>query len=208
MRTLYFALSLAMAMPTLVSAAGAEHDHEHSDTTQKPAATKPRTSAPAARNRPAAAADHTMQHHHAHEHDPHHGHGHHGQPFNFGEPGKAAAVTRTYHYELTDGMRFVSQGPVQIRKGETIRFVVRNSGALPHEFSLGDVAFQAQHAAQMKKMPHMQHTDPNTVSVAPGQTAELIWTFSRVPPDSVVQIACHVPGHYEAGMKADLVIGR
>lgn len=129
------------------------------------------------------------QHHHQHAHD-----------YAFGEPGRAADVKRTIHVELTDGMRFVTKTPLQIRRGETVRFVVRNSGRLPHEFSLGDVAFQKQHAAEMKQQPHMEHSDPNTVTVAPGKTAELIWKFSRVPGKGELQIACHVPGHYEAGM--------
>lgn len=130
----------------------------------------------------------------------------HDHRYTFGQPGPAAAATRTYHYELTDSMRFVSKDTRVIRRGETVKFIIRNSGRLTHEFSLGDVAFQKAHAEMMKAMPDMKHADPNTVSVPPGQTRTLVWTFSTQSPSGIVQIGCHVPGHFEAGMKADLQI--
>lgn len=130
----------------------------------------------------------------------------HEQHYAFGQPGIAKAATRTYHYELSDSMRFVTRDKVVIRRGETVKFVIKNSGRLAHEFSLGDAAFQKAHAEMMKAMPDMKHVDPNMVSVPPGETRTLVWTFSAVPPSGIVQIACHLAGHFEAGMKADLRI--
>jgi uncharacterized cupredoxin-like copper-binding protein len=43
----------------------------------------------------------------------------------------------------------------------------------------------------------MEHDDPNSVLLEPGQTAEIIWTF---PADAELEFACNVPGHYESGM--------
>ncbi|MNT45154.1 hypothetical protein D3C72_1817200 [compost metagenome] len=56
-----------------------------------------------------------------------------------------------------------------------------------------------QHGAMMK------HDDPNTVMVAPGKRAELTWTFTQATP---IEFACNVPGHYQAGMVGELIIGQ
>ena len=58
-----------------------------------------------------------------------------------------------------------------------------------------------EHAAMMRKMPNMKHDEGNAISLAPGETHLLIWTFSQA---GAFEAACHLPGHYEAGMKAAL----
>jgi uncharacterized cupredoxin-like copper-binding protein len=79
-----------------------------------------------------------------------------------------------------------------------VRFVVRNSGAVKHELVLGTPDELREHYAMMMKMPEMEHVDSNMVSVAPGQTGELVWRFTR---GGKVEFACLQPGHYDAGMK-------
>ncbi|MDH3219117.1 MAG: hypothetical protein OEO19_06245 [Gammaproteobacteria bacterium] len=56
----------------------------------------------------------------------------------------------------------------------------------------------------MQKMPDMKHNDPNTVSLAPGESTSLTWKF--MGKDTVV-FACNIPGHFEAGMKHILARG-
>ena len=56
---------------------------------------------------------------------------------------------------------------------------------------------------KMKKMAKldksMGHSHSNSVLLEPNQTGEIIWKFV----DAVnIEIACNVPGHYEAGMIA------
>ena len=48
-----------------------------------------------------------------------------------GEPGEAARATRTVEVDMTDSMRF-TPGEISVRQGETVRFVVKNSGAVKH----------------------------------------------------------------------------
>ncbi|WP_243042917.1 plastocyanin/azurin family copper-binding protein [Dyella sedimenti] len=51
-------------------------------------------------------------------------------------------------------------------------------------------------------MPTMKMGDEtNSVSIDAGQTSSLIWTFSR---PGTLYYACHVPGHYAAGMQGQL----
>jgi uncharacterized cupredoxin-like copper-binding protein len=139
-------------------------------------------------------------------HGPHHDHGHAAHDHqgdaphasSAGRPGKAAEVTRTITVSMHDTMRY-EPSSISARRGETIRFLVQNKGQLAHEFGLGTLKEQRAHAEMMRQMPDMKHDDPNVVVVEPGKTRELIWTFSKA---GRFQIACHVPGHYEAGMKA------
>lgn len=120
-----------------------------------------------------------------------------------GKPGVAAKATRTITIDMTDAMRFTPSA-VKVRRGETIRFVVTNSGQLKHEFNLGTEADLKAHYAQMLKFPEMEHDEPNLVSLAPGKTGEVIWQFTKA---GTVHFACLHPGHYEAGMKGTVAVG-
>ncbi|MBM3116350.1 cupredoxin domain-containing protein [Jeongeupia naejangsanensis] len=126
---------------------------------------------------------------------------HSGSHDSFGQPGRAADVTRTIQVRTLDTMKFEFQPAVgTIKKGETIRFVVNNPGQLTHEFAIGDTASQQAHAEMMRKMPGMQHeADATTVSLAPGASKTLIWKFDKAVNGGIV-LACHIAGHYEAGM--------
>lgn len=87
--------------------------------------------------------------------------------------------------------------------GQTVVFEVTNEGAVPHELYLGDEAAQAEHAEEMAEMDGMGHDEPGGVSVAPGATETLEYTFSE---SGEVLAGCHEPGHYEAGMVRALVV--
>ena len=123
------------------------------------------------------------------------GHGH--DESAIGEPGKATSATRTVQIDMTDAMRFTPSS-IDAKQGETIRFVVKNSGKVKHELVLGTEKELKEHYEVMKKNPEMEHADPNMVTVLPGKTAEVIWRFTKA---GKVDFACLQPGHYDAGMK-------
>ena len=91
---------------------------------------------------------------------------------SFGHPGKANAITRTVAIAMNDTMRF-DPAMLSVKQGETLRLRIRNDGKLPHEFVLGTPAEIDEHAAMMRAMPNMVHTDASSVRVAPGQSAEI-----------------------------------
>ena len=128
--------------------------------------------------------------HHADSH-------HHDGSTPIGEAGIAQQVTRTVVVTMADTMRF-SPATVQVRKGETLEFIVRNTGKVKHEMVLGTAHDLKAHAALMKQHPGMEHNDDNMVSVEPGQEGRILWHFSH---SGKVQFACLQPGHFEAGMK-------
>ena len=121
---------------------------------------------------------------------------------SIGEAGVAANVTRTVEVDMSDAMRF-TPATIQAKQGETIRFVVKNSGKLRHEFVLGTEKDLKEHYEVMKKTPHMEHADDNMLTVAPGQSAELLWRFTQT---GTVDFACLHPGHYDAGMKGKVAV--
>lgn len=102
-----------------------------------------------------------------------------------------------------DGKMLFIPDRIEIRKGEQIRFILRNSGALKHEFVLATVKENAKHAALMRKYPNMEHADPNARSVEPGKTAELVWRFHRA---GKFEFACLIPGHRESGMHGTVIV--
>lgn len=127
---------------------------------------------------------------------------HSGGHYDFGEPGTADQVTQTVSIKMVDAngeLAFVHE-PLKIKRGDVVRFVLTNDGELPHEFSVGDAPSQRAHALMMQKMPEMKHeNDATVVTVEPNETKELIWNFNK-PIKGAIEFACHVPGHYEAGM--------
>ena len=125
----------------------------------------------------------------------------HSATFWFGHVGKAAEVGRTIEMSATD-IRFTPK-TVTVAVGETVKFQVTNSGKLDHEFLLGDAGDQVEHDKEMLTMGGMKIAHVNGVSIAAGQTASLVWTFTK---SGTLQYACHVPGHYLAGMVGQLTI--
>jgi uncharacterized cupredoxin-like copper-binding protein len=119
-----------------------------------------------------------------------------------GEPGVASKASRTIQVDAADSMRF-TPALVSVKKGETVRFVVTNSGKVPHEFSLGTEKELKEHYEVMKKFPGMEHDEANKISLKPGQKGEVIWRFTK---GGVVDFACLHPGHYDAGMKGQIKV--
>jgi uncharacterized cupredoxin-like copper-binding protein len=128
-----------------------------------------------------------------------------------------ARAARTIDIDMVDSMRFTPQRIV-VREGETIRFRVRNSGKLRHEFVFGAPEELEAHAKMMRDSgtdhAHMHgasaahtHADPahhpNALEVAPGETGTLEWRFTRA---GSYRFACLVAGHYEAGMTGEIIV--
>lgn len=128
------------------------------------------------------------------------GHGEHGAmaASAAGQPGEPARATRTVSITALDTMRF-DPAMLAVKAGETVRFVVTNAGKLQHEFTIGDAQTQLAHEQMMQSMPGMRHEEPNSVSLAPGEAKTLVWQFAE---SGSVEIGCHEPGHYPAGMRA------
>ena len=130
------------------------------------------------------------------------GESHEGHAATTGIAGNASKVSKTMEVNMNDAMRF-TPAILSIKRGETVKFVVKNTGKVKHEMVLGSIKELKEHAALMIKFPEMEHSDPNQVSVEPGKTGELIWQFSKA---GTFDFACLQPGHFEAGMRGNIVV--
>ncbi len=114
------------------------------------------------------------------------------------EPSSTAGPDDARVIELE--MRDVAFAPTQVdvRAGEKVRFVFRNTGQVTHDAFIGDQAAQDEHEKEMRGGHGDHGKGSDAVTVKPGKTAELTHTFAR--PGQTL-IGCHQPGHYTGGMK-------
>ena len=139
-----------------------------------------------------------------------------------GESGKLSEVNRTIEIKMYDN--YYEPKEINIKKGETIKFIVYNYGELVHEFNIATKDMHIKHQPEMMKMVEHQilladkidkkkmkemakkdhsmgHFHSNSVLLEPNQSAELIWKFST---DINLEAACNMPGHYQSGMVANI----
>ena len=141
--------------------------------------------------------------HHEHAQDAMHAESRHdSHEADAGQPGNPGKVARTIEVVMDDTMRFTPD-KLDFKAGETVRFIVRNNGAIRHEMVIGSVDELNEHAKMMRAMPNMKHKDPNMVSLAPGESTELVWQFGK---SGMFDFACLVPGHLEAGMTGKIKV--
>lgn len=128
--------------------------------------------------------------------------GNHDDEMAVGSPGTASDVDRTVMVtmkETEDGRMVFEPSSLDVKRGETIQFDLENAGLLEHEFVLDLPAKNQEHKEMMMKFPEMEHDDPNSIRLQPGDSGEIIWTFSNA---GRFEFACLIPGHYESGMHA------
>jgi uncharacterized cupredoxin-like copper-binding protein len=120
----------------------------------------------------------------------------------FGKAGDPKKAARTIEVGMDDTMHF-TPGHVVLKRGETVKFVVRNDGKIMHEMVIGTMKELKEHAELMRKFPNMEHDEPYMAHVAPGKKDELVWQFTRA---GEFFYACLIPGHLEAGMIAKITV--
>jgi uncharacterized cupredoxin-like copper-binding protein len=104
-------------------------------------------------------------------------------------PMGTVANPRAIAVNMTDGLKFEPTN-IQVRKGETVRFVLSNLGKTTHEFMVGPADKVAADAGDGKITVEADELDA-------GSTHGLVYTFNGPGPYT---FACHEPGHFEAGM--------
>ena len=139
-----------------------------------------------------------------------------------GQKGKTSEVDRVIQIKMYDN--YYIPNKLNIKKDETIKFIVHNVGELVHEFNIATKKMHIKHQPEMelmmeneillankidykkmkeasKKNHSMSHSHANSVLLEPGKKGELIWKFNT---DAKLEAACNVPGHYESGMIAKI----
>ena len=141
-----------------------------------------------------------------------------------GEKGDPSKIDRTIEIEMYDNYYYPTQ--IEVKKGETIKFIVKNLGELVHEYNIGTKEMHIKHQPEMAKLVEHEilladkidhekmkkmakkdhslgHSHANSVLLEPNKTGEIIWKFSK---NISLEMACNMPGHYEAGMVGNINI--
>ena len=141
-----------------------------------------------------------------------------------GSKGNVADVTRVIKVVMYDN--YYEPSSFQIKEGETVKFEVENAGMLVHEFNIANKMMHMKHQPEMIKMAEngillafsidkekmkkmakmdksMGHSHSNSVLLEPKQKGDIIWKFDNAVN---IEVACNVPGHYQAGMIAKVNI--
>lgn len=136
---------------------------------------------------------------------PGHSHGGPDGETAFGKPGNPKLPARVITITMAEGDGTMSFTPsvVEVKKGERVRFLLKNNGELDHELILATLEMNLAHAKEMEKNPDMQHDDPNGKRIAPKKTSEIVWMFSK---DGEFDFSCLIPGHREAGMHGKVIV--
>ena len=139
-----------------------------------------------------------------------------------GEKGNPSEANRTITVKMYDN--YFEPAQINIKKNETIKFIVINVGELVHEFNIATKEMHIKHQPEMmmmveneillsdkvdkekmkqlaKKNPAMGHSHSNSVLLSPGEKGELVWKFNN---KAKLEAACNVPGHYQDGMIAKI----
>ncbi len=133
-----------------------------------------------------------------------HGHGDehetaYGKP---GDPKKPARIVQVVMRE-SDGKMIFIPDKLRVRKGEQIRFQLRNNGEIDHEFVVGTLEENLKHMKEMEKNPDMEHDDPNAKRLKPKTTGEIVWQFTKA---GTFDFSCMIPGHRQSGMFGTIVV--
>lgn len=115
--------------------------------------------------------------------------------------------------EINMGERSFDVSSIAVEPGETVRFVLHNTSAVPHDFTIGTPEKQRIRRRYVGRIitPETRTILPadrekldswNSVVLRPGETRELVWTFD-ITKD--VEFASNAAGSYEAGMRGRFV---
>jgi uncharacterized cupredoxin-like copper-binding protein len=120
------------------------------------------------------------------------------------QSGSRKAATATIDVSV-EAMSF-QPSRFNVAAGQTVTFHFHNAASVVHEALIGNAAIQDKHEQEMRGMGGTNTSGmsgDNVVIVQPGATQTLVYHFAQ--PGSVI-IGCHEPGHYAAGMRADVTV--
>ncbi len=118
------------------------------------------------------------------------------------EPGTVDSPRRV---EVNASEMAFDPASIDITPGETVEFVITNSGALAHEF----VVTNQEEIDEHLEGGHEEHDEGEEgpeeaaleVEIEPGETETLVVTFDET--DHMARFVCLIEGHYESGMAGD-----
>jgi uncharacterized cupredoxin-like copper-binding protein len=133
------------------------------------------------------------------------GHSHDGE-LAYGEPGDPSKPSKTIEIRMSeadDGKMLFEPDRITLKRGQQVRFKLKNHGEIDHEIVLATFEENMKHAIEMQKNPDMEHDEPNAKRLSPDQEGEIVWRFTKA---GEFDFSCLIPGHRESGMTGTIVV--
>jgi len=112
----------------------------------------------------------------------------------------ATPTTEPVCVGVIEGDFYVRPQRTTFQVGQPYLFAVGNEGAAVHEFVIEPAGKVDE---PLEADVNGEERESEIEDIAPGETAELEWTFTE---PGRYQFACHIPGHFEAGMVIEVEV--
>ena len=117
----------------------------------------------------------------------------------------AASSSGPQNVQITLSEYKITSSITTFSPGTSYHFTVTDAGKIVHEFMIMPMGMNMEHMS----MDQMHHAALSMIdTVAPGETKTFDYTFSQSVKGQMLEFACHMPGHYEAGMKLDVTVSQ
>lgn len=120
----------------------------------------------------------------------------------YGRMGSSREISRTVEIEMSKD-RHISPPSISIKKGETIRFLIRNSSSELHAFLLGTTDDVSSRLTEIQAGGLTVEDGMSSRRVAPGRTVEFVWEFTIA---GLFEMVCLAPGHAADGMRGKISV--
>lgn len=117
--------------------------------------------------------------------------------------GSANASNKPVDVQVTLTEFTIEPSLTEFKVGVPYHFTIDNTGSLAHEF---EIMPPASGQLSNDEVMQMRLAGVGQDQLPAGGTATLDYTFTQAYPSGSMEFACHVPGHYDAGMHVPIVV--
>ncbi|MBP1694705.1 MAG: hypothetical protein H6Q37_2588 [Chloroflexi bacterium] len=120
-----------------------------------------------------------------------------------GSSGSTSGQATDVQVTLTDFK--IDSSLTTFKVGVPYHFIVKNNGAVAHEL---DIIPPSTEQLTPDQVTQMSLAKIGGDQLPAGGSATLDYTFTQAYPSGALEFACHLPGHYDAGMHTAIVVNQ
>ncbi len=111
--------------------------------------------------------------------------------------------SKTVDVQVTLSDFKIQSSLTDFQSGVAYHFIIKNDGSVAHEFRIIP-PMSSQSTQEQISSATLAYVDQSQLQ--PGQTATLDYTFTQAYSAGQLEFACHLPGHYDAGMHLGITV--
>jgi uncharacterized cupredoxin-like copper-binding protein len=120
--------------------------------------------------------------------------------------GGSPASNTPVEVQMTVNEFSITSSLTTFKVGVNYHFVVVNKGTMPHELIIMAPTTPDMTADQIQAAKAAGLDAITGDNLTPGSTQSMTYQFLKAYPAGTLEFACHLPGHYESGMKLPIVV--